>query len=77
MTTITLNFNPPGQHPDADTSVLVSIDVEGLEVWDGHWDGQHWIDDTRGAPFSWPVTAWADKPQGVDLRAPATTEDQP
>lgn len=69
MTTITLTFYPPTKRPDADTSVLVSIDVEGvLEVWDGHWDGQNWIDDTRGAPFSWAVTAWADKPAGVDLR---------
>ncbi len=64
-----LSFQPPSQLPDSDTSVLVCIEVDGeLEVWDGHWDGQAWIDDTRGVAFSWPVTAWADKPEGVDLR---------
>jgi hypothetical protein len=64
-----ITFHAPHVHPDADSSVLVSIEVEGvLEVWDGHWDGQAWIDDTRGVPFSWPVTAWAEKPDGVDLR---------
>jgi hypothetical protein len=68
MNTELITYNPPGQLPDAELDVLVCIDVEGeIETYEGYFDGEKWVDAT-GMPILQPVTAWANKPAGVDLR---------
>lgn len=71
MTTEALNWQPPLPLPDADTDVIVSLDIDGaLETYEAHHDGECWRDST-GMNILVPVTAWAHKPAGVDLRGGA------
>lgn len=59
--TITWNLLP-GVMPDADITVLLS--VEENDTWPGYWDGEQflWAD---GMPVSGAVLSWAHMPEGT------------
>lgn len=68
MTTETITWITDGSLPDADTTVLVEVEIPGgTDTFTGYFDGQAWIDCT-GWPCPHPVISWADMPAGS--RAP-------
>jgi hypothetical protein len=69
MTTETITWTPVTEGlPDADTTVLLSLDGEHDEpTWIGFHDGNRWL-DISGMPIQ-GVIGWADMPAG--LRTPA------
>lgn len=55
-------FNPAGQMPDADTTVLLIVGGD-VEACVGYHDGERWIEVT-GIPIGAPVVCWAHMPEG-------------
>lgn len=49
--------------PDADTTVMLSLDGCSEPTSVGYWDGQDWIDCT-GMPVTEFVVSWAHMPAG-------------
>jgi hypothetical protein len=54
------------EYPDADATVLVSIDGGSEPVWLGWSDGKRWYDACDGDEFDGRVTHWAKLPLGVN-----------
>lgn len=59
-----LEWHTPDQPPDADTTVLLSLEGGDDPVWLGFWDGERWwyVD---GTPVLVRVVGWAHLPVGV------------
>jgi hypothetical protein len=67
MTTETINWHRVADGlPDASTTVLMAVqDADGIEVYQGFYEGSYWHD--ASAWLIRPpqvVTAWADMPEG-------------
>lgn len=56
---------PQGTHhmPDADTTVMLSLEGLSEPTFPGYWDGQDWIDCT-GSVVTPHVVSWAHMPAG-------------
>lgn len=66
MTTETITWHPLATEgpPDADITVLVSVEDASEPTWLGFFDGDVWRDAATGGKFASSVTAWADMPEG-------------
>jgi hypothetical protein len=64
LRTEVLEWHTPDQPPDADTTVLLSLEGGDDPVWLGFWDGERWwyVD---GTPVLVRVVGWAHLPVGV------------
>lgn len=56
--------------PDADVTVMVTLEDESEPCWPGYFDGEQWIEASTGGPFAVRVIAWADMPAGFRPAAP-------
>lgn len=56
-------FSPAGL-PDAELTVLASLQGTSEATWPVWHDGEQWIDATTAMPLDCIVTAWTDMPEG-------------
>lgn len=61
--TITWHELPQDGMPDADMTVLVSTEEQGVSA--GWFDGEAWRWCDSGGIVGEPVQAWADLPKGI------------
>jgi hypothetical protein len=70
MTTSTITWHKPTALPDADTAVLVGLDVDGIRTsCEGYFgcnpDGREFWYDSNDQPLdSKHVTGWCELPEG-------------
>lgn len=58
-----------GDVPDAQETVLVTLDGDDEPTWMGFHDGDVWRDACTGAEFAGDVTSWSPMPAGFNPRA--------
>lgn len=59
--TITWRFDLP----DADSTVLVTLEDDTEPTWFGFFDGEQWLSASTGGTFPGRVVAWAEMPKGA------------